>query len=130
MGKDSIHCAMAMARTDPLSKCWAIKQHVDPVVGVNRNSSAAAFPDSDSRRLPRIPAIWGRRLYLLQELKVLSANCAMSDENKTVAEHAEVSSRKGVELSADQPVLDEETNRKLLRKIDLRLMPVVCLPAR
>lgn len=54
----------------------------------------------------------------------------MSDENKTVAEHAEVSSRKGVELSADQPVLDEETNRKLLRKIDLRLMPVVCLPAR
>jgi hypothetical protein len=32
-----------------------------------------------------------------------------------------------VELPSDRPILDEVTNKRLLRKIDLRLMPVVRL---
>jgi hypothetical protein len=57
----------------------------------------------------------------------------MATDTKNMTEHMEVaaSDSKGaedVELSQDAPVIDEETNRKLLRKIDMRLMPVVCFP--
>lgn len=63
---------------------------------------------------------------------VESIKSTMSHDKKPV-EHAEFASQdnKGgdVELSSERPVLDEETNKKLLRKIDLRLMPVVRLPS-
>ncbi|KAL2853193.1 putative MFS transporter [Aspergillus pseudodeflectus] len=55
----------------------------------------------------------------------------MATDTKNMIEHMEAaaSDSKGaedVELSQDVPVIDEETNRKLLRKIDMRLMPVMC----
>ncbi|KAL3454855.1 major facilitator superfamily domain-containing protein [Aspergillus insuetus] len=55
----------------------------------------------------------------------------MATDTKNMAEHMELSTSdsKGaedVELSQGPPVIDEETNRKLLRKIDMRLMPVMC----
>ncbi|KAL4805381.1 major facilitator superfamily domain-containing protein [Aspergillus unguis] len=53
----------------------------------------------------------------------------MAGNLKPSAEQAEYAIGNGkvdVELSADTPVLDEETNKRLLRKIDLRLMPVMC----
>lgn len=54
----------------------------------------------------------------------------MSYDHKNAVEHAEFApqdKKDGVELSSERPVLDEETNKRLLRKIDLRLMPVVGL---
>jgi hypothetical protein len=57
----------------------------------------------------------------------------MATDTKKMAEHMELaaSDSKGaedVELSRGAPAIDEETNRRLLRKIDMRLMPVVCFP--
>ena len=56
----------------------------------------------------------------------------MSSNSKT-AEHAEFAASSIKDGKADDaagvslvvPTIDEETNRKLLRKIDMRLMPVV-----
>lgn len=55
-------------------------------------------------------------------------------DRKNAVEHAEFAPQDNkdgvsddVELSSARPVLDEETNKRLLRKIDLRLMPVVRL---
>jgi hypothetical protein len=56
----------------------------------------------------------------------------MSSNSKT-AEHAEFAAPSTKDGKADDgagvslvvPTIDEETNRKLLRKIDMRLMPVV-----
>ncbi|KAL3477419.1 putative MFS transporter [Aspergillus californicus] len=55
----------------------------------------------------------------------------MPSDPKDAAEHTEFASSnmkvgENVELSQPAPIIDEETNKKLLRKIDMRLMPVMC----